>query len=90
VFTRTTDGFIVAEHDLRLRGVGEFFGTKQHGLGEFRIGDLIKDAELLRLARRDAIDLVAADAGLRRPEHALLRKAVLARYGRSLDLATIG
>jgi ATP-dependent DNA helicase RecG len=90
LFTRTTDGFMVAEHDLRLRGVGEFFGTKQHGLGEFRIGDLVKDAELLRLARRDAIDLVALDAGLRLAEHALLRKAVLARYGRSLDLATIG
>jgi ATP-dependent DNA helicase RecG len=89
-FLRTTDGFALAEEDMRLRGVGEFFGTRQHGLGELRIGNLILDAELLGLARKDAFGLVAADAGLRRPEHALLRAAVLERYGNTLDLAAIG
>src|SRR5262249_22331778 len=90
VLTRTTDGFALAEEDARLRGVGEFFGTRQHGLGELRFGDLLADGELLRLARRDAFALVTADAGLRRSEHALLRRAVLERYGRTLDLAAIG
>jgi ATP-dependent DNA helicase RecG len=90
VLVRTTDGFALAEHDARLRGVGEFFGTRQHGLGELRFGDLIADQELLRQARKDAFDIVAADAGLRLPEHALLRCAVLERYGRTLELAEVG
>jgi ATP-dependent DNA helicase RecG len=90
VLVRTTDGFVLAEHDARLRGLGEFFGTRQHGLGELRFGDLLADQELLRMARQDAFTLVAADAGLRRPEHALLRRAVLERYGRTLELAEVG
>jgi ATP-dependent DNA helicase RecG len=89
-FTRTTNGFQLAEEDARLRGLGEFFGTRQHGLGELRFGDLIADRNLLELAREDAIDLVAHDAGLRKPEHAGLRQTVLQRYGKTLDLAEIG
>ncbi len=89
-FLRTTDGFALAEEDMKLRGTGEFFGARQHGLGELRLGNLIADADLLRLARKDAFALVAEDAGLRRPEHALLRAAVLERYGKTLDLAEIG
>ena len=50
-FVRTTDGFALAETDVRLRGVGEFFGTRQHGLGELRLGNLVTDADLLRLAQ---------------------------------------
>jgi ATP-dependent DNA helicase RecG len=90
IVTRTMDGFALAEQDVRLRGVGEFFGTRQHGLGDLRVGDLIADGDLLRLARQDALRLVGEDAGLRRPEHALLRRTVLDRYGRTLDLAEIG
>jgi ATP-dependent DNA helicase RecG len=89
-FLRTTDGFALAEEDMKLRGTGEFFGARQHGLGELRLGNLIADADLLRQARKDAFALVAEDAGLRRPEHALLRAAVLERYGKTLDLAEIG
>ena len=44
---RTTDGFALAEEDMKLRGIGEFFGTRQHGLGELRVGDLIADGDLL-------------------------------------------
>jgi ATP-dependent DNA helicase RecG len=87
---RITDGFTLAEEDARLRGLGEFFGTRQHGLGDLRFGDLLQDFDLLELARADAIELVGADAGLRQPEHAALRHAVLARYGQVLDLAAIG
>jgi len=88
--SRITDGFTLAEEDARLRGLGEFFGTRQHGLGDLRFGDLLQDFDLLEIARADAIELVGADAGLRQPEHAALRHAVLARYGQSLDLAAIG
>jgi ATP-dependent DNA helicase RecG len=87
---RTSDGFALAEEDARLRGLGEFFGTRQHGLGDLRFGDLLHDFDLLEMARNDAIELVASDAGLRKPEHAALRSAVLARYGQTLALAAIG
>jgi len=89
-FLRTKDGFALAEEDMTLRGTGEFFGARQHGLGELRVGNLIADADLLRTARRDAFALVAGDPDLRQPEHALLRAAVLERYGKTLDLAEIG
>jgi ATP-dependent DNA helicase RecG len=87
---RLTDGFVLAEEDARLRGAGELFGLRQHGLGELRLGDPIRDAALLQQARRDAFALVAADAGLGRPEHAPLRQAVLERFGRTLELAEVG
>jgi ATP-dependent DNA helicase RecG len=90
VVTRTTDGFQLAEEDARLRGMGELLGTRQHGLADLRVGDLVADADLLRQARQDAFGIVAADPALRQPEHALLRRAVAERYGSKLDLATIG
>jgi ATP-dependent DNA helicase RecG len=90
LLVRTADGFALAEQDMRLRGLGEFFGTRQHGLGELHVGDLLADHDVLREARQDAIATVAADAGLRRPEHARLRAAVLERYGKTLELAEVG
>jgi ATP-dependent DNA helicase RecG len=90
LFTRLTDGFALAEQDARLRGLGELFGTRQHGLGELSTGDLTADFDILRMAREDAFQIVAEDAGLRRPEHALLRRAVLEKYGKTLDLAIVG
>jgi ATP-dependent DNA helicase RecG len=90
VFARTADGFALAEEDARLRGLGDFFGTRQHGVTGLRFGDLLADRDVLRDARQDAFALVADDARLVRPEHVLLRRAVLERYGRTLDLAEIG
>jgi ATP-dependent DNA helicase RecG len=90
LLTRTADGFALAEHDARLRGVGEFFGTRQHGLGEVAADQLIAEKKLLQQARQDAFGIVAADSRLERPEHAGLRRAVLERYGRTLELAEIG
>ena len=89
-FASTTDGFALAETDFKLRGPGELFGTRQHGLPPFRIADLLRDRELLEEARRDAQQLVAEDAGLARPEHARLRRQMLARYGRALELGDVG
>lgn len=90
LFTRCTDGFELAEQDARLRGVGEFFGTRQHGTGELTYADLLAHSELLHAARRDAFALVADDPGLARPEHQALRAVVLERYGQTLDLVEIG
>jgi ATP-dependent DNA helicase RecG len=90
ILTQTADGFALAEHDARLRGVGEFFGARQHGTGEVALADLHAEKQLLQLARKDAFAVVAQDSGLRRPEHAGLRAVVLERYGRTLDLVEIG
>src|SRR5262245_58738644 len=89
-FSRTSDGFALGEEDARLRGLGEFFCTRQHGLGELRFGNLLEDRALLEQARADAIQMVTDDPGLKNPEHALLRGAVIERYGKTLDLAAIG
>jgi ATP-dependent DNA helicase RecG len=73
-----------------LRGSGELVGTRQHGSGELRFADPIADADLLQLARKDAFELVARDPSLAQAEHGPLREAVLHRYGRTLELASIG
>ncbi len=89
-FVATSDGFRLAELDFEIRGPGELFGTRQHGLPPFRIADLARDAAILEEARRDARELVAADPGLALEQHIRLRRMVLARYGKALDLADVG
>jgi len=88
--TETNDGFKIAEVDLEVRGPGEFFGTRQSGLPEFRAADLIRDAAILEEARREASTIVTADGELRAPEHAELRRQLLARWRGKLDLASVG
>ena len=90
VLVQTGDGFKIAEEDLRLRGPGEFFGTRQHGLPELKIADLIEDAELLRTARRDAFAIVDADPDLSAPHHQQLRTALVKAYADRLKLAGSG
>ncbi len=89
-FVETTDGFLLSELDLRIRGPGDLFGTRQHGLPPLRIADLARDTEIVAEARADAQQLVASDPGLRLPEHQKLRRMVLNRYGQSLDLGDVG
>jgi ATP-dependent DNA helicase RecG len=73
ILAGTTDGFAIAEEDLRIRGEGEFAGTAQAGGGEPLLGNLLSDFALYATAKRDADALVAGDPGLARPEHAPLR-----------------
>ena len=75
-----TDGFRIAEEDLRISGPGEFLGTRQHGLTELRIADLVKDAPLLAQARADAFALVQRDPALA-AEGAGVRRALVERFG---------
>ncbi|HEV2724128.1 MAG TPA: ATP-dependent DNA helicase RecG [Thermoleophilaceae bacterium] len=79
------DGFRLAEIDLQLRGAGEVLGTRQSGLPEFRAARLPEDARLLETARARADEVLDRDPRLGRPEHALLREAVVTRFGSELD-----
>jgi ATP-dependent DNA helicase RecG len=87
--TRTNDGFEIAEYDLRLRGPGELFSTRQHGLPDLKIANIVDDYDLLVLARRDAFELVNLDPMLTRKENKNIRSALLARFGDSLGLVDI-
>ncbi len=89
-FSSSTDGFALAELDFEMRGPGDLFGTQQHGLPPLRIADLNRDRELLEAARRDAQLLIAADPGLQHADHAKLRRQMLARYGKALDISDVG
>jgi ATP-dependent DNA helicase RecG len=71
----------VAEKDLRLRGPGEFFGTRQSGLESLRIASLPRDLRLLEQARQEAFALIARDPGLAAPELAATRAELFRRHG---------
>ncbi|MEP0848714.1 MAG: ATP-dependent DNA helicase RecG [Phycisphaerae bacterium] len=90
VMIETTDGFRIAEADLRLRGPGELFGTRQHGLPELRVASLVDDFELLEQARRDAFDIVAGDPNLAAPEHRNLLPALRKMFAGKLALIDAG
>ena len=79
------DGFRLAEIDLQLRGAGEVLGTRQHGLPVFKVARLPEDDELHVRARDRADQIMVEDPRLEQPEHALLREAVVGRFGSELD-----
>jgi len=74
---RTNDGFEIAEVDMKLRGPGDIQGTQQSGKPVFRISNLLKDGQILQAARAAAIDLLASDPELTRPENALTKQRLL-------------
>jgi len=76
VMTATQDGFKIAEEDLKLRGPGEFYGTRQSGMPELYIADIVRDIDILTETRETAFDLVEADPTLSQPANAPLRRAV--------------
>jgi len=90
ILAETSDGFRIAEEDLKRRGPGEFLGTRQAGLAPLAAGDFTQDIQILLEARRDAFALVGADPDLAKPSHRALRSAVLARHGDALELASVG
>ncbi len=86
----TTDGFKIAELDFDIRGTGELLGTRQSGQLPLRVASLPEDMDLLKLAKRDADALVAADPALDLAEHAGLRRVLVGQFGAMLGLADVG
>jgi ATP-dependent DNA helicase RecG len=86
----TQDGFRIAERDLAIRGPGELFGVRQSGMPPFRVADLQRDRDLLRLARTDAFALIEQDHTLEDPSHALLRRRLLKAHGQWMGLGDVG
>ena len=90
LMTQTDDGFAIAEADLRLRGPGELWGTRQSGLPRLKIADLARDGALLDRADVAARALVSADPHLLAPPHAVLKQTLLAGFKEPLELALAG
>lgn len=82
---RTSDGFVLAEEDLRIRGEGTIFGTRQAGITDLKVARLVEDAPVIVEAREAAFELVGADPKLARPDHAMLRAEVARRFGDDLE-----
>lgn len=83
IMSRTNDGFQIAEADLQLRGPGDFFGERQHGLPPLQIADLSHDTQLLHEVQKTAKALLCKDPTLSRPEHSSLKLEVLRLFNRS-------
>ena len=86
---QTVDGFKIAEVDLKLRGPGEFFGTKQHGLPEIKFGNILKDFDIMERARREAFGLVASDPTLSEERHQPVKENLLSKFKGKLGLINV-
>ena len=74
IISRTSDGFKIAEEDLKLRGPGDFFGTHQHGLPAFKLADLTRDMQLLQTAQQMSKSIIESDPQLKRADHRIMRE----------------
>ena len=86
IMVNSNDGFTIAEEDLKLRGPGEIFGTKQHGLPELNIADLVKHVDVLEQVKEVALDILEEDPYLRDPENQVLRERVQKMFGENIQL----
>ena len=86
---KSRDGFSIAEEDLRIRGPGDFTGTRQSGMPLLRAGNLLRDIKLLELSRREAIDLIEKDPKLEAPEHINLKEALHHTFGNQTNLMKV-
>ncbi|MBI2354980.1 MAG: ATP-dependent DNA helicase RecG [Deltaproteobacteria bacterium] len=90
VMESTSDGFRIAEADLEIRGPGDFLGTRQAGMPDFRVASILRDGSILEQARQAAFGLLESDQELSAPGHAPLREELLRRWGKRLELAAVG
>ena len=86
VISSTNDGFIISEKDLELRGSGEFFGTRQHGIPEFKVANLFEDIDVLKQAQGIAMEIIDKDPTLESKENELLRKMVEEKFKNRIEI----
>jgi len=90
VMETTQDGFRIAEEDLKIRGPGDFIGSRQSGLPDFRIAGALADLSLLKKARKEAFDYLKKNPGLKGDEAATVKEVLKSRWAGRLELAEIG
>ena len=86
VMCDTNDGFIISEKDLELRGSGEFFGTLQHGIPDFKIANLFEDMPILKLAQNTAIKIMEDDPKLEKEKNILLKNLVKEKFNKRIEI----
>ena len=89
VMEATSDGFRIAEADLEIRGPGDFLGTRQSGMPDFRVASILRDGAILEQARTAAFELLAREPGLHSHQQQQLREELIRRWGTRLELAGI-
>ena len=86
VMCETNDGFVISEKDLELRGAGDFFGTMQHGLPEFKIANLFEDIETLKMVQSVAIKILSDDPKLEKNENKLLKELIKEKFMKRIEI----
>ena len=86
VMCETNDGFIISQKDLELRGSGDFFGTMQHGIPDFKIANLFTDMDILKLAQEAAVSIVNKDLRLEKEENKLLKDLVKNKFTDRIEI----
>ena len=86
VMCETNDGFIISEKDLELRGAGDFFGTMQHGLPEFKIANLFEDIETLKMVQSAAIKILSEDPKLEKSQNKLLKELIKEKFMKRIEI----
>jgi ATP-dependent DNA helicase RecG len=90
IMEQTNDGFKIAEEDFAIRGPGEFLGTRQSGIPDFRIANILRDVKILSEARNEAFRLIEKDPTLSLPAHSVTKIVLRERWKGRLELASIG
>ena len=86
IMVETNDGFKISEKDLELRGSGEFFGTKQHGLPEFKIANLFQDIDMLKNVQSLAIKIIQDDPNLENEKNEKLKKQIQSKFNEKIEI----
>ena len=86
IMEESNNGFYIAEEDLKIRGPGEIFGTRQHGLPDMKLADMVRHMDILTTARDEAKALIADDPGLKKIENKQLRQRIIKLFGEDFSL----